>query len=211
MTNNKFHWILDAGHGGLHPETGEYQTRGKRSPVFPSTSNYGGEVLYEGVRNRQVLKCLKELLEENDISYSVISDEWKDIPLSERVSKANKIAETTTNCLYLSIHHNAYGKGWNNAHGISTYHFPKSNKGFRLAGIFQNKIVNEMDWRNRGVKSANFYVLKYTKMPSVLTENGFMSNLKEAEVLMSDEGSYKVSLAHFYAIKEVNDRGLKFL
>ena len=211
MTNNKFHWILDAGHGGLHPETGEYQTRGKRSPVFPSTSNYGGEVLYEGVRNRQVLKCLKELLEENDISYSVISDEWKDIPLSERVSKANKIAETTTNCLYLTIHHNAYGKGWNNAHGISTYHFPKSNKGFRLAGIFQNKIVNEMDWRNRGVKSANFYVLKYTKMPSVLTENGFMSNLKEAEVLMSDEGSYKVSLAHFYAIKEVNDRGLKFL
>jgi len=211
MTNNKFHWILDAGHGGLHPETGEYQTRGKRSPVFPSTSNYKGEVLYEGVRNRQVLKCLKELLDENDISYSVISDEWKDIPLSERVSKANKIAETTPNCLYLSIHHNAYGKGWNNAHGISTYHFPKSNKGFRLAGIFQNKIVDEMDWRNRGIKSANFYVLKYTKMPSVLTENGFMSNLKEAEVLMSDEGSYKVSLAHFYAIKEVNDRGLKFL
>ena len=68
-----------------------------------------------------------------------------------------------------------------------------------------------MGWRNRGVKSANFYVLKYTKMPSVLTENGFMTNLKEAEVLMSDEGSYKLSLAHFDAIKEVEERGLKFL
>ena len=54
-------------------------------------------------------------------------------------------------------------------------------------------------------------MLKYTKMPSVLTENGFMTNLKEAEVLMGDEGSYKLSLAHFEAIKEINERGLNFL
>jgi|TARA_R110000822_G_scaffold213894_1_gene349074 N-acetylmuramoyl-L-alanine amidase len=209
--NNNFHWLLDAGHGGLHPETGEYLTRGKRSPQFPSSSKYNGEYLYEGVRNRQVLKGLKKLLDENNISYSVISEEWKDISLSDRVKKANNISQETPNCIYLSIHHNAYGKGWNNANGISTYHFPKSNKGFRLAGIFQNNIVGEMDWRDRGVKSSNFYVLKYTKMPSVLTENGFMTNIKEAEVLMSDEGSYRISLAHFEAIKEVNERGLKFL
>ena len=48
-------------------------------------------------------------------------------------------------------------------------------------------------------------------MPSVLTENGFMTNLKEAEVLMSNEGSYQISLSHFNAIKEITDRGLKFL
>lgn len=211
MKDSKYHWILDAGHGGLSPETGEYQTRGKRSPVFPPTSKYAGEVLYEGVRNRQVLKCLKELLNENNISYSVVSDEWRDNSLSDRVARANKIATEKENCIYVSIHHNAYGKGWNNAHGISTYHFPKSEKGFRLAGIFNSQTVAEMGWRNRGIKSANFYVLKYTKMPSVLTENGFMTNLKEAEVLMSDEGSYKLSLAHFEAIKEVEERGLKFL
>lgn len=208
---SKFHWILDAGHGGLNPETGEYQTKGKRSPVFPPNSKYAGEVLYEGVRNRQVLKCLKELLYENYIDYSVVSEEWKDNSLSDRVAKANLIAKEKENCIYLSIHHNAYGKGWNNAHGISTYHFPKSESGFRLAGVFQSNIVDEMNWRSRGVKNANFYVLKYTSMPAVLTENGFMTNLKEAEVLMSDEGSYKVSLAHFEAIKEIEERGLKFL
>ena len=208
---SKFHWILDAGHGGLNPETGEYQTKGKRSPVFPANSKFAGEVLYEGVRNRQVLKCLKELLYENYIDYSVVSEEWKDNSLSDRVAKANLIAKEKENCIYLSIHHNAYGKGWNNAHGISTYHFPKSESGFRLAGVFQSNIVDEMEWRSRGVKNANFYVLKYTSMPAVLTENGFMTNLKEAEVLMSDEGSYKVSLAHFEAIKEIEERGLKFL
>lgn len=211
MKNDRFHWILDAGHGGLHPVSGEYQTRGKRSPIFPSPNKYAGKVLYEGVRNRQVLKCLKELLKENNFEYSVVSEDWQDNSLSDRVSRANKIAETKDNCVYVSIHHNAYGKGWNNAHGISTYHFPKSEKGFRLAGVFNSQIVQEMEWRNRGVKNANFYVLKYTKMPSVLTENGFMTNLKEAEILMSDEGSYQISLSHFNAIKEINERGLKFL
>lgn len=211
MNNDRYHWILDAGHGGLHPETGEYQTRGKRSPVFPSPNKYAGEVLYEGVRNRQVLKCLKELLDDNNFNYSVVSLDWRDNSLSDRVARANLIAEDKDNCIYLSIHHNAYGKVWNNAHGLSTYHFPKSEKGLRLASVFNSNVVEEMKWRNRGIKTANFYVLKYTSMPSVLTENGFMTNLKEAEVLMSDEGSYQLSLAHFKSIQEVTERGLKFL
>lgn len=211
MIENKYHWILDAGHGGLHPETGTYQTRGKRSPVFPPTSSHTGQVLYEGVRNRKILHYLKKMMKKNGLEYSVVSEEWKDIPLSERVVRANQIAQTKDNCIYLSIHHNAYGKGWNNAHGISTYHYPKSEKGFRLAGVFQNRLVEEMKWRNRGVKNANFYVLKYTKMPAVLTENGFMTNLKEAEVIMTDKGSKRLAQAHLEAIKEINERGLNFL
>jgi len=208
---SKFHWILDAGHGGLHPETGKYQTGGKRSPVFPETSEHAGQVLYEGVRNRRVVKCLAELLFENNIDYSIVSEEWEDNSLGDRVAKANKIAEDKDNCIYLSIHHNAYGKGWNTAHGLSTYHYPKSDKGFRLAQVFQQRNVDKMNFRNRGVKNANFYVLKYTKMPAVLTENGFMTNLKEAEIIMTDEGSYDLTLSHFEAIQEINERGLNFL
>ena len=169
MIENKYHWILDAGHGGLHPETGTYQTRGKRSPVFPPTSSHTGQVLYEGVRNRKILHYLKKMMKKNGLEYSVVTEEWKDIPLSERVVRANQIAQNKDNCIYLSIHHNAYGKGWNNAHGISTYHYPKSEKGFRLAGVFQNRLVEEMKWRNRGVKNANFYVLKYTKIYPKIT------------------------------------------
>ena len=68
-----------------------------------------------------------------------------------------------------------------------------------------------MKFRDRGVKNANFYVLKYTKMPAVLTENGFMTNLKEAEIIMSDKGRKKLAQSHLEAIQEVNERGLKFL
>ena len=209
--NYKFHWLLDAGHGGFHPETGEYVTRGKRSPNFPFSSKYSGDVLYEGVRNRVVLKSLTKLLDNNDIQYTIISDDWQDISLSDRVLKANNISDNTPNCIYISIHHNAYKKEWNNANGLETFHYPKSDKGFRVAGVFQDNLVEEMEWKNRGVKSANFYVLKYTSMPSVLTECGFMTNLKEAEILMSKEGSDKIAFAHFEAIKEINERGLNFL
>ena len=210
MIKSKFHWILDAGHGGLHPNTKEYQTRGKRSPVFPSSSKHAGKILYEGVRNRKIVEHLSLLLCENNIDYSIVSGEWEDISLSDRVSRANKIAEDKDNCIYLSIHHNAYGKGWNNSQGISTYHFPKSDKGFKLSQVFQKNNVNKMSWRDRGVKNANFYVLKYTKMPAVLTENGFMTNLKEAEVLMTDKGSYDLAHSHFDSIQEINKTGLNF-
>ena len=209
--SSNYHWILDAGHGGLHPETGTYQTRGKRSPTFPPSSKHSGQVLYEGVRNRKILEYLTALMKKEGFSYSIVSDEWKDIPLSERVVRANAIAKERDNCIYVSIHHNAYGKGWNNAHGISTYHYPKSEKGFRLAGVFQNRIVEETKWRDRGVKNANFYVLKYTSMPAVLTENGFMTNLKEAEVIMTDKGSERLAKAHLEAMKEIDERGLNFL
>ena len=59
---SKYHWILDAGHGGVHPETGEYQTRGKRSPTFPETSEHAGQVLYEGVRNRRIVEMFSRVI-----------------------------------------------------------------------------------------------------------------------------------------------------
>ena len=31
---SKYVWLLDAGHGGINPDTGEYVTPGKRSPVW---------------------------------------------------------------------------------------------------------------------------------------------------------------------------------
>ena len=48
--------ILDAGHGGII--NGNYQTPGKRSPVFS-----GGQQLFEGEFNRAVKARIKEKLE----------------------------------------------------------------------------------------------------------------------------------------------------
>ncbi|MDI6752620.1 MAG: N-acetylmuramoyl-L-alanine amidase [bacterium] len=45
-----------------------------------------------------------------------------------------------------------------------------------LASCIQKEVVNRLNMKARGVKSANFYVLKDALMPAVLVETGFISN-----------------------------------
>lgn len=78
-----------------------------------------------------------------------------------------------------------------------------------LAYKFQNNLIIESQANDRGVKSANFYVLRGAYMPSVLVELGFISNLSEGGKL--NKGSYQDKLVEslFYGIKSFklhNDR-----
>ncbi|MBU1261464.1 N-acetylmuramoyl-L-alanine amidase [bacterium] len=55
-----------------------------------------------------------------------------------------------------------------------------------LASIIQKEVVSRLDMKARGVKSANFYVLRDALMPAVLVETGFLSNGYE-ESRLKDE------------------------
>lgn len=70
-----------------------------------------------------------------------------------------------------------------------------------LAYKFQNNMILETEARDRGVKSANFFVLRGAFMPAVLLELGFISNKEEGLKLNND--SYQDSLVEsmFYGIK----------
>lgn len=46
----------------------------------------------------------------------------------------------------------------------------------QLAGFICNSVDNSLVARNRGVKTARFYVLKMTRIPAVLVETGYISN-----------------------------------
>jgi len=46
--------------------------------------------------------------------------------------------------------------------------------------------------KNRGLKQAKFKVLKYTEMPSVLLELGFLTNQKDYQLLNSEEGQNRL-------------------
>jgi N-acetylmuramoyl-L-alanine amidase len=54
-----------------------------------------------------------------------------------------------------------------------------------LAGYICEAVENSLATGNRGVKSARFYVLKYTHMPSILVEAGYISN-KFEELKLKD-------------------------
>ena len=57
----------------------------------------------------------------------------------------------------------------------------------RFANLFQNRFKEKLPLKSRGVHSANFYVLRRSKMPSILLETGFISNPAE-EALLKQPG-----------------------
>jgi len=56
----------------------------------------------------------------------------------------------------------------------------------QLANSICKAVENNLTTRNRGTKTARFYVLKYTRIPSVLVETGYISN-KFEELKFRDE------------------------
>lgn len=158
--------ILDAGHG--------YETPGKRSP--------DGFREYEF--NRQAAHHCRKLLEQAGLTVmDTHSDEW-DIPLSERTGMANR---WKADC-YVSIHANAYGTGWNSANGIETYvHTSRPAEAVKLAQSVQAQLVKETGLADRGVKTADFHVLRKTTMTAILIECGFMTNKTECSLLQTKE------------------------
>tara|TARA_R110002020_G_scaffold400982_1_gene611271 strand:- start:1090 stop:1707 length:618 start_codon:yes stop_codon:yes gene_type:complete len=204
---SQFTWLLDPGHGGLID--GVYQTAGKRSPLFPD-----GSVLYEGVFNRDVVGRIIKLCQDHDIDNINLVDTNEDMSLRHRVTKANLFHKENRNSIYVSVHANAFGNGkeFNSAGGICTFHHYNSRNGKRLANVLQPHLASFTEFRDRGViandKWANFYVLRKTWMPAVLSENGFMTNLADASALMKCCTRQAIAEAHFAMIKEIEENGL---
>jgi N-acetylmuramoyl-L-alanine amidase len=57
-----------------------------------------------------------------------------------------------------------------------------------LAGLIQSNIVNNLKRKDRSVRSAPFWVLHSSYMPSVLVELGFLTNNKEGPYVNSKKG-----------------------
>ena len=206
---SKYTWLLDAGHGGINPSTGEYVTAGKRSPVwqkgFLNMSQY-----YEGVGNRQIVDKIAENLDKLNIPYFKIVDSWEDMTLNERVRKANKLQVVFKNCVYVSIHSNGFTK--ESANGYSVYTSRGETKSDKIAEVFiDNMMVNfpqrklRKDTRDGDKdKEANFYVLKNTTCPAILIENFFMTNYFECQLLLTPEFQDKIAFCHSESIKQIS-------
>ncbi|MCX7869640.1 MAG: N-acetylmuramoyl-L-alanine amidase [Terrimicrobiaceae bacterium] len=90
------------------------------------------------------------------------------IPLSRRVEMSN----STPGSVFVSIHFNwARRRG---ASGIEIYYCSERSR--RLAANILREALRGYPARNRGIKSARFYVLRNNRRPAVLCELGFLSN-----------------------------------
>ncbi|NDO47462.1 N-acetylmuramoyl-L-alanine amidase [Clostridium sp. MD294] len=169
---------VDAGHG--------MDTAGKRTPVFAD-----GTIMKENEFNRVTAEFLVKALERNGFKTLLTAPEITDTPLQTRVKRANKAKADAFVC----IHANAYDNKWNDANGVESWIYNKSdNKTIRFAEDIQKELITVTKRKNRGIKkSSDLYVLRYTNMIAVLVECGFLTNLEEAELLRSE--SYRKKCA----------------
>lgn len=172
-----FKFVIDAGHG--------YHTSGKRTP--------DGTMHEWEFNNAVALKIRQKLSEYKNVAVLLTADVTgkRDVPLRERTNKANDWGATA----FISVHANAIGTGgWNDSQGIETFVYSsRPRESLSLAEDVHRMLLASARRKNRGVKSANFHVLRESKMPAILVECGFMTNREEANLLKS--GAYREACA----------------
>lgn len=166
--------MLDPGHGGYDP-----------GAVGPSGVQEKNITLAVALQVADLLASAAEvrLTHKEDVPWDDNSD------LSARSAMAN---EWGADC-FVSIHCNSAADP--EAHGTETFHYPGSGRGQALANSLQAKLTNALGLTDRGVKEANFAVLRQTNCPACLAEMAFISNSSEEALLESPDFQAKAARA----------------
>lgn len=160
---------IDAGHGGKDAgAVGKYK---------------------EKDLNLKVALKLGEILKNSgqEVFYTRQTDVF--LELADRV----KISNNANVDIFVSIHQN--GAENKSARGVETFCNTGSTKGKVLAQYVQNELVKLNYTPNRGVKEANFYVIKYTKAPAILVECGFVTNEQDADFVNQNIDNIALAIA----------------
>lgn len=164
--------VIDPGHGGKD----------------------AGAIGKNGAMEKEVvLNIAKAVLELNDKSKSpplnVYLTRYTDTLIS--LSDRTKLAITLNADVFVSLHCNH--SDYPNARGVEVY-VSNQNSTFsdgatRLAFQLQSELNKKLGFESRGVKFANFQVLRGTikYLPSVLVELGFLSNQYEVNYFVKPE------------------------
>lgn len=97
--------------------------------------------------------------------------------------------------LFLSIHIDSFISP--DAHGTTVYIHDDA----RLGKCLHDELMNRLDRTDRGVKFANFYVLRHTAMPASLVELMFISNAEEEKLLGEHDTHVQAARALFEGLR----------
>lgn len=163
---------LDAGHG--------LKTAGKRCmrSIDPAETR-------EWWLNARIADQVQALLAGYDCTVIRVDDTTgaKDIPRATRVKAANSVKAD----IYISIHHNAGIKGGTGG-GTVVYYYssiaarpPQAQRLYDAVTSRTGMVGN----RSQKVIKYGFDVVKYTKMPAFLIENGFMDSQVDTPIILT--------------------------
>lgn len=201
--------ILGAGHAGQDPDTGQYLTFPNKCAYHEGLNLHDSGWFYEGVFNRQVLSETIKMLAAWGIPYLTTLDPkepWIEVPIEERVRFVNKVAASGYPTMYMEIHSNWFQ---GSARGIEVYTSPGQTESDLIADRFYTYASEMTDARMRpGLedgdydKEENFYILRKTTCPCVLTEYRYFSDRMEAAKLATFEEVKVAAAIHAETVRD---------
>ena len=179
ISENTVTVVLDAGHGG---EDG---------------GAVGKNGIYEKDLNLSLTKKIGDSLKDRgiDIKYTRTEDillydknadfknKKKALDLAERV----KIAQSTENCIFVSIHMNSFSE--TKYSGLQVYYSKNNTLSRELATSVQTAVKNNLqpqNTRKAAMATSRIYILDRLSCPAILIECGFISNADECRLLCTD-------------------------
>ncbi|TET53449.1 MAG: N-acetylmuramoyl-L-alanine amidase, partial [Actinobacteria bacterium] len=120
----------------------------------------------------------------------------KTLSLKARVNIAKRVKANR----FVSVHHNSTRN--RRVNGTETYVRRGASKTSKdMARKVHRSLLRNLKLANRKMRSANFYVLRYNRIPAILTEASFISNRRQAKRLRSSSYLDKEARAIFYGLK----------
>lgn len=163
--------FIDPGHGG-------------------TDSGAAANGLLEKNSTLQIALFLRDMLisEYDGVSVRLSRSIDQSVTLSQRTNAANSWGAD----YFVSIHINAGG-----GTGFESYVYPGvSAPTTTYRNALHDEIVRSVDFADRGKKTANFHVLRETSMSAILTENGFIDTVADANKLRNATFLQGIARAH---------------
>ncbi len=172
--------VLDAGHGGIDGGVEGVNTKVKESDV-----------------NLAIVKRLKRFLISGGYKVVLTRSNANGLyGLNEGNRKARdmqarkKIIDASNADLMVSVHCNSYPLS--SVSGAQVFYDANSAIGNEIANVVQG-VLNSSIQQNKQAKSADYYVLQCSTVPSILVECGFLSNPHEESLLITSEYQEKIA------------------
>jgi N-acetylmuramoyl-L-alanine amidase len=175
VPRGRFKVVIDPGHGGPDP----------------------GAVGIAGLRETDVVLDvslqLARLLQSRGVEVLLTRTTEVDVDLPPRVALANSSGAD----VFLSVHANALSMMRPDVNGIESFYFePAGNRARSLAAAVQQQMLAISPGSpDRGVRTARFFVIRRTVMPSTLVEMGFVTGALDAPRLMDANFRRRMAVA----------------
>lgn len=157
----------------------------RTSPLIIIDPGHGGKdagaIGLRNIEEKDIVLSISEqvakFLEEKGLRVMITRNSDFFVSLQGRTDMANEANAD----LFVSIHANSIGPDRPEINGLEVYYRNNSS----LANTIYQSITQTMTIRQRGVRYANFYVLRNSKMPSTLVEVGYVTG-DEDSVKLTD-------------------------